>query len=237
MYQENEEFRNRINFFRTEDFILNTEFATTTESKQIFYRPDLVLSKDGSFRIAEIDALPGELGVHCFLRDAYGLSSDNVVSAISVLIESLGLTNQIDFIIDSIASEDEYIAEYTYFARKLKEVGIVLSIYNIKNYQGQRKAKTLVYRFFDMVHNNQGRIRNILQCIKDTQSLMYPALKHYTEEKLSLSYVHRSDVEQVFLMFFQPEELKAFRKFLPKVHFLDKQTKTIPLIKDMFKLQ
>lgn len=227
LYQENDEFRGRINSYRAKDFILNTEFASTVDSKHIFYRPDLVLSKDGHFKIAEIDALPGELGVHCFLRDAYGLSSNNIASAILNLMKNLGLTNQIDFIIDSIASEDEYIAEYIYLARKLKKVGITLTIYNIDDYQGPEKTKTLVYRFFDMVHNNQDQIRGILQRTKDTQSVLYPALKHYVEEKLSLSYVHRSDVESIFLRFFEPEELELFRNLLPKVHFLDKQNNSI----------
>jgi hypothetical protein len=227
LYSENAEFRNRINFYRTDNFLSNSVLASKIKSQQIFYRPDIVLSKDGGFKIAEIDALPGELGVHCFLRDAYGLSSSNIISAILTITESLGDAKQIDFVIDTIASEDEYIAEYSYLARKLKDVGVTLTIFNINDYQGPSIAGTLVYRFFDMVHNDQNQIKNTLQRVQDTESVLYPALKHYTEEKLALSYLHREDAEEVFLRFFRHDELEILRGVVPKTHFIDKVNKVI----------
>ena len=227
LYSENTEFRSKVNFYRTDDFLSNEVLSSTIKSQQIFYRPDIVLSKDEGFKIAEIDALPGELGVHCFLRDAYGLSSENITSAIATIMESLGDTKQIDFVIDTIASEDEYMAEYSYLARKLRDEGVTLTIFNIKDYRGPSKVNTLVYRFFDMVHNDQNQIRGILQQIRATESVLYPAMKHYAEEKLSLSYIHREDMEKIFLKFFRRDELEMFRRFVPKVHFLDKLHKTI----------
>ena len=85
----------------------------------------------------------------------------------------------------------------------------------------------MVYRFFDMVHNDQYKIKSILQKIKDTNSILYPALKHYAEEKLSLSYVHKKDFEKIFLKFFTQEELGIFKDMIPKIYFIDKVNKTI----------
>lgn len=221
------EFRKKVNMYREKSFLDNFNRAKDLSSGNIFYRPDLVITEDSQFKIAEIDALPGELGVHSFLLNAYGSSVNKIVQSFEDVLKKFQLSQSIDFVIDSIISEDEYVAEYTYLASCLSRSDITMRIYNINEYSGPEREGVLVYRFFDMVRNNQVQIHTILDRIKETKSYLYPPIKHYLEEKFSLSCVHDKNVETIFLRHFTNEELSLFRDLLPKVHYLDKQSRLI----------
>lgn len=227
LFLSDEDFRKRVNIYRGEAFLDNCHNAASLSTGHIFYRPDLVLTEDSRFKMAEIDALPGELGVHCFLLAAYGIALDGILDSFKNVLEELQLSQTIDFVIDPIASEDEYTAEYKYLADRLNTVGIKMNIYNIQEYRGPKAERTLVYRFFDMVRNDQSRVHDIIDRIRATESYLYPPIKHYLEEKLSLSYVHDKNVENIFLRYFTEDELSLFRSLLPRVHYLNKNARSI----------
>lgn len=227
IYAENALFASVIDTYRDSCFLENVRLSASVPTMQLFYRPDLIVAQNGTFKIAEIDALPGEIGINCFLRDAYGDSHTPLVEAIhDALVAERGI-HQIDFVIDAISSEDEYRAEYGYLATCLSRVGIMLSIYGIREYTGPKEQKTLVYRFFDMVHNDADVIESILMRVAETQSVLYPPLHHYTEEKLSMSTIHDTSYESFFLRQFEPQELALFRSLVPRVHWLDKESHAI----------
>lgn len=228
IYENDIIYRNHCNTYRSASFLENYTLSKESNTFNILLRPDIVLSSDNSFKIAEIDALPGELGVDTFLAKNYNPTHINAtVNSIKNILSELSIRNKIDFVIDKIDSEEEYILEYQYLGKLLKEYGIDFSIYSINEYNGPSKNHTFVYRFFDMVHNNQSTIKKILKNIRKTNSYLYPALNHFIEEKLSLSVIHCTDYEKYLLCHMSKNELAIFKKYIPKTYLINKMTGAI----------
>ncbi len=228
IYENDIIYRNCCNKYRSASFLENYTLSKKSNTFNILFRPDIVLSSDDSFKIAEIDALPGELGVDTFLAKNYNPTyADATINSIRNILSEFNIQNKIDFIIDKIDSEEEYILEYQYLGKLLKEYGIDFSIYSIDKYNGPSKNHTFVYRFFDMAHNNQSTIKKILRNVHKTSSYLYPALNHFIEEKLSLSVIHCIEYEKYLLCHMSKDELDILKKYTPKTYLINKRTKTI----------
>lgn len=229
LFGSSKAFQSVCNHYRNDAFIENYFLSKHKNWRHVIYRPDLVLSDDLNFKIAEIDGLPGQLGIHSFLLKAYLLEklANEMLLAFKYLLSHLRLSSHIDFVIDAIALEDEYVAEYKFLARSLKEFGIQFEIFLFDQYKGPKHPRTFVYRFFDMVHNDQVKINQTLNEILNSGSYLYPPFKHYLEEKLSMGYLHNERTEDIAHKYFTVNELTTLRNHLPKVHYLDKTLKVI----------
>lgn len=228
IYENDITYRDYCDTYRSNSFLKNYTLSKKLNTFNILFRPDIVLSSDDSFKIAEIDALPGELGIDTFLAKTYNPAYvDATINSIRNILSEFNIQNKIDFIIDKIDSEEEYILEYQYLGKLLKEYGVDFSIYSINEYNGPSENHTFVYRFFDMVHNDQSTIKKILNNVHKTSSYIYPALNHFIEEKLSLAVIHCIEYEKYLLCHMTRDELNILKKHIPKTYLINKKTKTI----------
>lgn len=181
-------------------------------------RPDLVLTDEG-FTIAELDTVPGGIGLTAWLNATYaGFGTHDVLGGATGMVEGFRsiVGGEADILVSKEAAT--YRPEMEYLARQLRPGGGAFQVadaesYNPKSEIGNPKS---IYRFFE--HFDLPNIPTapaIMQAVADGAAQITPPFKPYLEEKMW------------FALFWLRPLREFWRRELSEQHFLELQ-KVIP---------
>src|SRR5438270_1474480 len=145
-------------------------------------RPDLILTDNG-YIIAEIDSVPGGIGLTGWLNQTYSNVDNEVVGGASGMLEGFQtvLPNGGDIVISHEAAT--YRPEMEWSAARLKERGVDLVVAAAENYEPRDGCA--VYRFFELFDlPNIPKIDNLLRANAEGKVTITPPVKPYLEEKM-----------------------------------------------------
>jgi hypothetical protein len=147
-------------------------------------RPDLILTDDG-YIIAEIDSVPGGIGLTAWLDQTYSALGDNVVGGAEGMLDGFRsvLPNGGDIVISQEAST--YRPEMEWMATRLKDrqPDLQWRVMPAENYEPQEGRA--VYRFFELFDlPNIPNIEKTLRAAAEGRITITPPIKPYLEEKM-----------------------------------------------------
>ena len=147
-------------------------------------RPDLILTDDG-YIIAELDSVPGGIGLTAWLDQTYSSLGDNIVGGAEGMLDGFrsALPNGGDIVISQEAST--YRPEMEWMATRLKERQPHLQwrVMPAENYEPQEGRA--VYRFFELFDlPNIPNIEKTLREAAEGKITTTPPIKSYLEEKM-----------------------------------------------------
>lgn len=146
-------------------------------------RPDLVLTDEG-YTIAEIDSVPGGIGLTGWLNQTYAVFGRDVIGGDQGMLEGFKtiLPNGGDIAVSQEAAT--YRPEMEWVAARLNEKnGEKWKVVAAENYQPQDGRA--VYRFFELFDlPNIPNVQATLQAAADGRITVSPPIKPYLEEKM-----------------------------------------------------
>jgi len=146
-------------------------------------RPDLVLTEDG-YIIAEIDSVPGGIGLTGWLHQVYRDLGANLICGPDCMLEGFAtvLPNGGDILVSDEAGT--YRPEMEWMAVRLNERGTAnWRVLPAENYQPQDGRD--VYRFFELFDlQNIPGIEQTLRAAEEGRIRITPPIKPYLEEKM-----------------------------------------------------
>ena len=147
-------------------------------------RPDLILTDDG-YIIAEIDSVPGGIGLTAWLNQTYIELGDNVIDGGDGMLDGFQsvLPTGAHIVISQEAST--YRPEMEWIAARLNDRQPLLHwrVTSAENYEPQNGRA--VYRFFELFDlPNIPNIEKTLRAASESQITITPPIKPYLEEKM-----------------------------------------------------
>ncbi len=147
-------------------------------------RPDLILTDEG-YIIAEIDSVPGGIGLTGWLNQTYSAFDNDVVGGAEGMLDGFEsvLTNGGDIVISQEAAT--YRPEMEWIAAQLKDRhrDFDWRVVSAENYEPQ-DGRT-VYRFFELFDlPNIPKIDSTLRANAENRITITPPIKPYLEEKM-----------------------------------------------------
>jgi hypothetical protein len=145
-------------------------------------RPDLILTDDG-YIIAEIDSVPGGIGLTGWLNQTYSKFEKEIIGGADGMLEGFQtvLPNGGDIVISQEAAT--YRPEMEWAAARLNERGRNVRVVAAENYEPQ--GHRAVYRFFELFDlPNIPKIDNLLRANAEGRVTITPPIKPYLEEKM-----------------------------------------------------
>jgi hypothetical protein len=147
-------------------------------------RPDLILTEDG-YIIAEIDSVPGGIGLTAWLNQTYSTFDKEIIGAADGMLDGFQnvLPNGGDIVISQEAST--YRPEMEWIAARLKDRHHDLNwrVVAAENYEPHDGRA--VYRFFELFDlPNIPKIDNLLRANAEGRVTITPPIKPYLEEKM-----------------------------------------------------
>ena len=145
-------------------------------------RPDLILTDDG-YIIAEIDSVPGGIGLTGWLNQTYSKFDSEIIGGVDGMLDGFQtvLPNGGDIVIAQEAAT--YRPEMEWTAARLKERGLNLRVVAAENYEP--RDGVAVYRFFELFDlPNIPKIDNLLRANAEGRVTITPPIKPYLEEKM-----------------------------------------------------
>src|ERR1051326_2926145 len=145
-------------------------------------RPDLILTDEG-YIIAEIDSVPGGIGLTAWLNQTYAAFDKEIVGGADGMLDGFQtvLANGGDVVISEEAAT--YRPEMEWIAARLKNRDLDLRVVAAKNYEP--KDGRDVYRFFELFDlPNIPKIDNLLRANAEGHVAITPPIKPFLEEKM-----------------------------------------------------
>ncbi len=145
-------------------------------------RPDLILTDEG-YIIAEIDSVPGGIGLTGWLNQTYSKFDSEIIGGADGMLDGFQsvLPNGGDTVISHEAAT--YRPEMEWVAARLNERGLNLRVVAAENYEPQDGRA--VYRFFELFDlPNIPKIENLLRANAEARVTITPPIKPYLEEKM-----------------------------------------------------
>jgi hypothetical protein len=147
-------------------------------------RPDLILTEAG-YTIAEIDSVPGGIGLTAWLNQTYAALGRGVIGGSDAMLEGFRglLPDGGDIVISEEAST--YRPEMNWVAAQLrqKHPGTEWRVVDAETYEPM--ARRNVYRFFELFDlPNLPRISKLLEAVRDGAVRITPPIKPFLEEKM-----------------------------------------------------
>src|SRR3954465_15650916 len=145
-------------------------------------RPDLILTDDG-YIIAEIDSVPGGIGLTGWLSQTYSQFEKEIVGGANGMLEGFQsvLPNGGGVVISEEAAT--YRPEMEWISARLQERGLDLRVVAAENYEP--KDGRGVYRFFELFDlPNIPKIDNLLRANAEGKIDITPPIKPFLEEKM-----------------------------------------------------
>ena len=145
-------------------------------------RPDLILTDDG-YVIAEIDSVPGGIGLTGWLDQTYSKFESEIVGGADGMFDGFQsvLPNGGDIVISEEAAT--YRPEMEWMAARLKERSLDLRVVAAENYEP--RDRVAVYRFFELFDlPNIPKIDNLLRANAEGRVAITPPIKPFLEEKM-----------------------------------------------------
>ena len=145
-------------------------------------RPDLILTDNG-YIIAEIDSVPGGIGLTAWLNQTYSAFDKEIVGGTEGMLDGFQsvLPNGGDVVISEEAST--YRPEMEWIAARLRDRGLDLRVVAAENYEPNDGRA--VYRFFELFDlPNIPKIDNLLRANAEGRVTITPPIKPFLEEKM-----------------------------------------------------
>jgi hypothetical protein len=145
-------------------------------------RPDLILTDNG-YIIAEIDSVPGGIGLTAWLNQTYLQFDKEIIGESDGMLDGFQsvLPNGGDIVISQESAT--YRPEMEWLAARLKDRGLDLRVVAAENYQP--KDRRAVYRFFELFDlPNIPKIDNLLRANAEGRVTITPPIKPFLEEKM-----------------------------------------------------
>jgi hypothetical protein len=146
-------------------------------------RPDLILTDDG-YIIAEIDSVPGGIGLTGWLNQTYASLGSDLIGGASEMMEGFNsvLPAGGDIVISKEAAT--YRPEMEWVAAQLnaQNPNFRWQVFEAENYEPQ--AGRNIYRFFELFDlPNLPRVGQLMDAVGEGSVLVTPPFKPYLEEK------------------------------------------------------
>src|SRR5436305_1021646 len=163
------------------------EFSRRKEIREILprvIRPDLILT-DSGYIIAEIDSVPGGIGLTAWLNQTYSVFDQEIIGGADGMLDGFQsvLPNGGDIVISEEAAT--YRPEMEWIAARLKDRHRDLDwrVVAAENYE-PRDGRA-VYRFFELFDlPNIPKIDSLLQANAEGRVTITPPIKPFLEEKM-----------------------------------------------------
>jgi hypothetical protein len=168
------------------------EFSRRKEIREILprvIRPDLILTDDG-YIIAEIDSVPGGIGLTGWLNQTYSKFDNAIIGKeVSVPRGADGMLDGFQSVLpnggDIVISQESatYRPEMEWVGARLKERGVDVQVVAAENYQP--RDGVAVYRFFELFDlPNIPGIDHLLRANAEGRGTITPPIKPFLEEKM-----------------------------------------------------
>ena len=151
-------------------------------------RPDLILTEKG-YIIAEIDSVPGGIGLTDWLNQTYSSFDNDIIGGASGMLDGFRavVPNGVDIVISQESAtyrpEMEWLAERLDQTAHLEHQTSPWRVTQAENYEPQDGRA--VYRFFELFDlPNIPEIDNTLRANAEGRITITPPIKPYLEEKL-----------------------------------------------------
>ena len=145
-------------------------------------RPDLILTDNG-YIIAEIDSVPGGIGLTGWLNQTYSAFDKEIIGGTEGMLDGFAtvLPNGGDIVISQESAT--YRPEMEWIAARLKDRGLDLRVVSGETYE-PREGRD-VYRFFELFDlPNIPKIDNLLRANSEGRVTITPPIKPFLEEKM-----------------------------------------------------
>jgi hypothetical protein len=175
------------------------EFSRRKEIRDVLprvIRPDLILTDNG-YVIAEIDSVPGGIGLTGWLNQTYSKFDSQIIGGVDGMLEGFRsvLPNGGDIVISQESAT--YRPEMEWLAARLNQTSHIAHqtspwrVVPAENYAPENGRA--VYRFFELFDlSNIPKIENTLRANAEGRIIIRPPIKPYLEEKMwfALFWMH-----------------------------------------------
>lgn len=185
-------------------------------------RPDFVLTEEGVI-IAELDSLPGGIGLTAWMNETYAQLGQPVVGGPEGMIEGFAAAFPQEDILISRESGD-YQPEMEWLTARLNDRGqghprAVMNPWNLT--PGELHGASL-YRFFELFDLDQVDLSHeMLRMAAMGDIRLTPPLKAYLEEKLWLVLFHSPRLQSWWAEKLTQEQLAILRRTIPQGWVVD----------------
>jgi hypothetical protein len=184
-------------------------------------RPDLILTERG-VSIAELDSLPGGIGLTAWLGETYAALGEDVIGGASGMVEGFAKSfHHHDFLISR--ESGDYQPEMEWLAGKLNEMeGGAREVLNPWSIEPHELAGRSIYRFFELW--DVGNVEHGAELIKMAERgevRLTPPLKTHMEEKLWLALFWSPALREWWEQALTAEHLALLRESIPFGWVLD----------------
>src|SRR5437588_5152925 len=145
-------------------------------------RTDLILTDNG-YIIAEIDSVPGGIGLTGWLNQTYSAFDKEIIGGTEGMLDGFAtvLPNGGDIVISEESAT--YRPEMEWIAARLKDRGLDLRVVSAENYEPRDGRDA--YRFFELFDlPNIPKIDNLLRANSEGRVTITPPIKPFLEEKM-----------------------------------------------------
>ena len=202
----------------------------------VVLRPDLLIAENG-LSLTEIDAVPGGVGLTCFLSTFY--NSQNVLGEdmLQCFYEAVASTdpkNTDPFIAIVVSDESEdYRPEFQWLSEQLKELGKSIEVYHPDDLEfrtdgvyacldGRLQKIDIVYRFFELFDLPEiSQAEALMDAVEAGKLQLTPPMRPFQEEKLSLALLHHHLLEGFWQESLGEEIFEFLRQIIPNSWVLD----------------
>jgi hypothetical protein len=177
-------------------------------------RPDLVLTDEG-YTIAEIDSVPGGIGLTGWLNQTYSRFEEDIIGGADGMLDGFRsvLPNGGDIVISEEAAT--YRPEMEWISAQLQDRQVVAA----ENYEPSGRD---VYRFFELFDlPNIPKIDNLLRANAEGRVTITPPIKPYLEEKMWFALFWMQPLHEFWRRELGDKYFVRLRKVIPYSWLLD----------------
>lgn len=195
-------------------------------------RPDIILTepepgKKVSFTIAELDTVPGGIGLTGWLNETYAsFGTHDVIGGADGMIEGFRalLPNGGDIIISDESAT--YKPEMLWMARKLRERGVEVNVRDAANYPASSiqhlVSPAVVYRFFELFDlPNVPCAPALMQAASAGSVRITPPIKPFLEEKMWFALFWMGPLREFWRREIGEKHFLRLQEFIPYTWMID----------------
>ncbi len=182
-------------------------------------RPDIILTDDG-FIIAELDNVPGGIGLTAWLNEAYTDAGSQVLGGSEGMLK--GFRSILPSGGDIVVSEEAatYRPEMEWLAKRLNETGE--QVFRVLNAEHREDWQAHVYRFFENFDlKNVPAAESLKEKALSGAISVTPPFKPALEEKLWFALFWMKPLETFWLRELGERTMTALRKVIPYSWIVD----------------
>ncbi|MEO8205547.1 MAG: hypothetical protein ABI615_05155 [Chthoniobacterales bacterium] len=185
-------------------------------------RPDLILTEKG-FVIAEVDNVPGGIGLTAWLNREYASLGDSVIGGANGMVEGFGkILPGGDIIVSEEAAT--YRPEMEWLAKQLNATATEGKHWRVLDTSAGQNFQPNVYRFFELFDSaNIPCLPELVQAMLGGEQKLTPPLKPYLEEKMWFALFWLRPLHEFWRRELSERHFEALKRVIPYTWILDPQ--------------